>query len=121
MRPYNENPPAEANCRPDVPPKAPPAPPGLHGNANYCRNLEAERDRLLIQVERLEAEVERCRPASVEMGGQRLKVINWNELSRRGLLVQINDQLRPLGLAVMREVETGVSHGAIVLGVSDGE
>lgn len=43
------------------------------------------------------------------------KLIDWNELSRRGLLVRINREiLHPLGLAVCRDVETGKSPGAVV-------
>lgn len=45
--------------------------------------------------------------------------IDWNELSRRGLLVRINNEiLHPLGLAIMREPETGSSPGALI--ASDG-
>ena len=43
------------------------------------------------------------------------KLIDWNELSRRGLLVRINREiLHPLGLAICRDVETGKSPGAVV-------
>lgn len=43
------------------------------------------------------------------------KLIDWNELSRRGLLVRINREiLHPLGLAVCRDPETGKSPGAVV-------
>ena len=43
------------------------------------------------------------------------KVIDWNEISRRGLLERINREImHPLGLAVCREVETGQSPGALV-------
>ncbi|MGK8744085.1 DUF7415 domain-containing protein [Pseudomonas aeruginosa] len=42
-------------------------------------------------------------------------IIDWNELSRRGLLVRINREiLHPLGLAVCRDTETGLSPGAVV-------
>ncbi|MCE0875974.1 hypothetical protein [Pseudomonas monteilii] len=42
-------------------------------------------------------------------------IIDWNELSRRGLLVRINREiLHPLGLAVCRDPETGLSPGAVV-------
>ncbi|WP_432777781.1 hypothetical protein O4O02_01975 [Pseudomonas fortuita] len=45
-------------------------------------------------------------------------IIDWNELSRRGLLVRINREiLHPMGLAVCRDPETGLSPGAVV---SDG-
>lgn len=41
--------------------------------------------------------------------------IDWNEISRRGLLERINREImHPLGLAICREVETGVSPGALV-------
>lgn len=41
--------------------------------------------------------------------------IDWNEISRRGLLVRINQEImHPLGLAVARDVETGQSPGALV-------
>ena len=43
------------------------------------------------------------------------EMIDWNELSRRGLLTRINREiLHPLGLAVCRKVETGASPGALV-------
>lgn len=41
--------------------------------------------------------------------------IDWNEISRRGLLERINREImHPLGLAVCRVVETGQSPGALV-------
>ncbi|WP_458379214.1 DUF7415 domain-containing protein [Pseudomonas chlororaphis] len=41
--------------------------------------------------------------------------IDWNEISRRGLLVRINREImHPLGLAICRIPETGVSPGAII-------
>ncbi|WEF11974.1 3'-5' exoribonuclease [Pectobacterium actinidiae] len=41
--------------------------------------------------------------------------IDWNELSRRGLLVRINQEImHPLGLAVFRDQETGESRGALI-------
>jgi len=41
--------------------------------------------------------------------------IDWNEISRRGLLERINREImHPLGLAICREVETGISPGALV-------
>jgi hypothetical protein len=44
-----------------------------------------------------------------------MKVIDWNELSRRGLLMRINREImHPLGLAICRIPETGVSPRAIV-------
>lgn len=44
-----------------------------------------------------------------------VELVDWNELSRRGLLVRINREiLHPLGLAVCRDVETGSSPGALV-------
>lgn len=44
-----------------------------------------------------------------------LKVIDWNEISDRGLLVRINREImHPLGLAVARNPETGLSPGAVV-------
>lgn len=43
------------------------------------------------------------------------QLIDWNEISRRGLLERINREImHPLGLAVCREVETGKSPGALV-------
>lgn len=43
------------------------------------------------------------------------KYIDWNEISRRGLIERINREImHPLGLAVCREVETGQSPGALV-------
>jgi hypothetical protein len=44
-----------------------------------------------------------------------LETIDWNEISRRGLLVRINREImHPLGLAICRVPETGVSPGALV-------
>jgi hypothetical protein len=41
--------------------------------------------------------------------------IDWNELSRRGLLKRINQEImHPLGLAICRIPETGESPGALV-------
>ncbi len=52
---------------------------------------------------------------TITMAGQELEVIDWTELSRRGLLERINREIcHPLGLAVFRDTETGVSGGAIV-------
>lgn len=43
------------------------------------------------------------------------EVIDWNEISRRGLLVRINREImHPLGLAVCRDPTTGTSPGAVV-------
>lgn len=45
----------------------------------------------------------------------KLETIDWNEISRRGLLARINREImHPLGLAVCRDPETGASPGAIV-------
>lgn len=42
-------------------------------------------------------------------------VIDWNEISRLGLLERINREImHPLGYAVCREVESGQSPGALV-------
>ncbi|WP_448177365.1 DUF7415 domain-containing protein [Pseudomonas putida] len=42
-------------------------------------------------------------------------IIDWNELSRCGLLVRINREiLHPMGLAICRDPETGLSPGAVV-------
>lgn len=44
-----------------------------------------------------------------------MKVIDWNEISRLGLHERINREImHPLGLAIFRVVETGVSPGAYV-------
>lgn len=52
---------------------------------------------------------------SLRMGGQSVELLDWNELSRRGLLERINREiLHPLGLAVCRDVESGNSPGALV-------
>lgn len=49
------------------------------------------------------------------MNGQDLQVLDWNELSQRGLIERINREiLHPQGLALFRDVESGVSPGAIV-------
>lgn len=43
------------------------------------------------------------------------KVIDWNEISRLGLLERINREImHPQGYAVCREVESGRSPGALV-------
>lgn len=43
------------------------------------------------------------------------KWIDWNEISRLGLLERINREImHPLGYAVARDVETGGSPGALV-------
>lgn len=43
------------------------------------------------------------------------KWIDWNELSRLGLLERINREiLHPLGYAVARDVDSGSSPGALV-------
>lgn len=43
------------------------------------------------------------------------KVIDWNEISRIGLLERINREImHPRGYAVCREVESGRSPGALV-------
>ncbi|MDH0894701.1 MULTISPECIES: hypothetical protein [unclassified Pseudomonas] len=43
------------------------------------------------------------------------QVIDWNEISRLGLLERINREImHPLGYAVVRVVETGHSPGALV-------
>lgn len=45
----------------------------------------------------------------------KMEAIDWNEISRRGLLARINREImHPLGLAVCRDPETGTSPGAIV-------
>lgn len=45
----------------------------------------------------------------------KLETIDWNEISRRGLLVRINQEImHPLGLAVCRDPATGSSPGALV-------
>jgi len=43
------------------------------------------------------------------------KVIDWNEISRLGLLERINREImHPLGYAVCRDVDSGRSPGALV-------
>lgn len=74
------------------------------------------------QIAAINEYIERQRMTSVGVGdGTRRDVVDWNELSRRGVLVRINEMLRAEGLAVMRVVETGTSPGAMVLEVSDGQ
>lgn len=42
-------------------------------------------------------------------------LIDWNEISKRGLLVRINREImHPLGLAIFRNEESGVSEGAVI-------
>lgn len=44
-----------------------------------------------------------------------LERIDWNEMSRRGLIKRINKEiLHPLGLAMTRDVETGCSNFVVV-------
>lgn len=44
-----------------------------------------------------------------------MKVIDWNEISHLGLHERINREImHPLGLAIFRVVETGISPGAYV-------
>lgn len=46
---------------------------------------------------------------------EKFETIDWNEISRRGLLIRINREImHPLGLAVCRDPATGRSAGAIV-------
>ncbi|ESN16878.1 hypothetical protein L370_00224 [Enterobacter sp. MGH 24] len=41
--------------------------------------------------------------------------VSWNELSARGLLIRINNEiLHPIGLAVFRDPKTGISQGALI-------
>lgn len=48
--------------------------------------------------------------------GTILPTVDWNEISRRGLLERINREImQPAGLAAFRVVETGLSPGAQVL------
>ncbi len=43
------------------------------------------------------------------------KWIDWNEISRLGLIERINREImHPLGFAVARDVDTGQSPGALV-------
>ncbi|WDM87545.1 hypothetical protein LG197_23500 [Pseudomonas asiatica] len=45
----------------------------------------------------------------------KLEIIDWNEISQRGLLARINREImHPLGLAICRNPETGASPGALV-------
>jgi hypothetical protein len=49
-----------------------------------------------------------------------MKSIDWNQLAELGLMAKINQEvLHPLGLAVTRNPETGVSEGILVS--DDGE
>ena len=51
----------------------------------------------------------------ITCGDEKLQLVDWNELSRRGLIVRINREiLHPLGLAVCRDTGTGMSPGALV-------
>lgn len=64
------------------------------------------------------AELER-KPLRPEKIG-RCEWVDWNELSKRGLIVRINSEiLHPLGLAMFRDTESGVSGGALI--APDGE
>lgn len=46
----------------------------------------------------------------------RYKLVDWNNITEQGLLRRINkDIMHPLGLAIVRDVETGKSPGAIIL------
>lgn len=49
------------------------------------------------------------------MNNSKFEIVDWNEISRRGLIVRINEEiLHPLGLALCRDSETGTSPGAMV-------
>lgn len=57
---------------------------------------------------------------TVTHGGKPVRVLDWNQLSERGLIVRINTEiLHPLGLAMFRDPETGQSGGAVMS--EDGE
>ncbi|WP_249648451.1 DUF7415 domain-containing protein [Pectobacterium carotovorum] len=44
-----------------------------------------------------------------------MQSIDWNEISRRGLLVRINSEImHPIGLAIFRDPDSGQSGGALV-------
>jgi len=46
---------------------------------------------------------------------KKMKSINWNQMSELGLIERINREvLHPLGLAICRQVESGVSEKVIV-------
>jgi hypothetical protein len=50
-----------------------------------------------------------------EPANDKLESIDWNEISRRGLLKRINKEImHTLGLAIYRYPDTGVSGGALV-------
>ena len=77
----------------------------------------------LTSIEAMAAEIERigmiCSEAlgviipSETIGG--CEWVSWNELSARGLIVRINKEiLHPIGLAVFRDTNTGISQGALV-------
>lgn len=46
---------------------------------------------------------------------KQFELIDWNEISKRGLIRRINTEImHPLGLAVCRDPDTGVSRGALI-------
>ncbi len=77
----------------------------------------------ITSIEEMAAEIKRigalCADAfnvmeqSEKIGG--CDWISWNELSERGLIIRINNEiLHPIGLAVFRDPQTGMSRGALV-------
>lgn len=44
-----------------------------------------------------------------------MKTIDWNEMSKLGLIERINREIcHPLGLAISRDVETGISRNILI-------
>ena len=67
----------------------------------------------LIKVKEIIAEA--LAMNSGHKGTESADYIDWNELSKRGLIVRINREiLHPIGLAIFRDPNTGLSGGALV-------
>lgn len=77
----------------------------------------------ITSIESMVAEIERIGELCSEAFGVRkpnekiggCEWVSWNELSARGLIVRINKEiLHPIGLAVFRDPNTGISKGALI-------
>lgn len=106
------------------------------GQPGYCETPEAIQNELLERFARISAIVD-LYISGAKDGAEQFAVnesavdavrpgkingfdwIDWNEISSRGLLKRINQEiLHPLGLAVFRDPSTGRSGGALI--ASDG-
>ncbi|EOT1738184.1 DUF7415 domain-containing protein [Klebsiella pneumoniae] len=81
---------------------------------------DGQRDQFVVSEALLKAlvEIRERRQAEAAPAPEKindLEYVDWNELSRRGLLERINREvLHPLGLAAFRYPDTGQSGGALI-------